>query len=165
MMSNESIHLFNKKTESEADKRKDSQTNTNEKSSNIVKGVLGACLWGLSNAISKICVQMLDNRVPHLQLNAWRFLISGCLISIYLISARTLSSIENNNIVSSGLYAILDVSLALVKYIPVVYIALATTEVFYITFMILTSLIIFGIIKRNKQELFNVSNIFSINSE
>ncbi len=156
-MNNELISLLERKSQTEKNERKDIEPD--KKCNATLKGIIGVSLWALSIAISKICVQILDHRVPHLQLNAWRFLISGGFMSIYLLRSKTLPWMAYDNIKPVGIYGVLDVFSALVKYIPVVYIALATTEVFYITCMILTSLFIFGILKRNTQELWHVSSI------
>ncbi len=91
-MDNELINLLERGDGKETD-----STNTKEtavKCNNTLKGIIGACFWGLSIAVSKICVQILDKRVPCLQLNAWRFLISGCVMCIYLTFIKTLPIIR-----------------------------------------------------------------------
>ncbi len=98
-METELINLLDRGDGKETDKTNPKETAV--KCNNTLKGIIGACFWGLSIAVSKICVQILDKRVPCLQLNAWRFLISGCVMSIYLTFIKTLPIIRQEGKVSA----------------------------------------------------------------
>ncbi len=95
-MLSESAKLIEKKSEKGSNESNDKRTA--QKYNNTLKGIIGACFWGLSIAISKICVQILDQRVPHLQLNAWRFFLSGCYMSVYLTTVKVVPTVKYDNL-------------------------------------------------------------------
>ncbi len=61
-------------------KNKDEEINQIEKineSKEIAKGIVAAALFAFVIALSRICVQALQEKIPHLQLNAMRCALPG----------------------------------------------------------------------------------------
>ena len=107
-----------------------------------------ACLARFLTAVSKICVQALQNRVPAFKLNAMRCTLPLCFWSLYFVFTRKLPKVELGNIKACGLWSMNMVVLILSSYISVVFLPLATVETVYIASNIVSSLVVFVLILR-----------------
>ena len=123
----------------------------------IAKGSLAAVIWALLNAVSKICVQALMEKVPHLELNTMRFVISGCFITLIFLIKGLNPKCEMKDFQALMTYCFNANVNTLAMYVPVVYVPLVTFEAFYIASNIISSFLIFGIILWNKSEWIQVN--------
>ncbi len=82
------------------------------------KGIICAFLWPLILATSRICVQALENKVEHLTLNGFRYLVPAIGFGIFLtISGQTLK-VKRENIKALVVYSIVLNLASLTTYIP-----------------------------------------------
>ena len=110
------------------------------KDSTKVKTVLGIILtflYGFLTAVSMICVQALDERIHHFQLNCLRFFLPLCSQGIYFTIKQKLPRIGKSIIKPTLCYCIVISFCALSTYIPAIYIPLATANTLYITASVL----------------------------
>ncbi len=105
-----------------------------------------ACFSRFLVAVSRICVQALEDRVPAFQLSAMRCGLPLCCWSLYLVLTRKLPRVEFGNIKACGLWSINQALTSITAYICVVFIPLATVETVCITSNIMLSLVTFGLI-------------------
>ncbi len=127
-----------------------------------IVGIVAAFIFIFLIAISKICVQALEDRIPPFELNAMRCFVPFCGWSLYFLIKWKSPKIEWINIKATALYSVNYVMGSLFSYIAVVYIPLATAETIYIFVSLLSSIIIFMVILRLDRGCFQVgiSSIF-----
>ncbi len=113
-----------------------------------ILGLIFVFLSVLLTALSKICVQALKAEVPHFFLNTLRCSTANIGIVIVLLYKRHIFWVGYMNIKPTALYSVSAALYGLSVYIPVVYIPLITTEACTNTTALLSSLIIFGLIKK-----------------
>ena len=138
------------------DNNEENKLHSNYQYVQIGKGSLAAVVWALLNAVSKICVQALEEKVPHLQLNTMRFIVSGCFITFIFVIQLKYPKFDMKDLRAVMTYCLNANVNTLAMYVPVVYIPLVTFEAFYIASNILSSFLIFGIILWNKSEWIQV---------
>ena len=108
------------------------------------------CLSRFLVAISKICVQALQDRVPAFQLNFYRCFLALCSWLFYLTLKRKWPRIESENIKACALWSFNQAIISISSYISVVYIALSAVETVYLSSNILSSLLVFVLILRRE---------------
>ncbi len=144
-------------------KNQENEGNRNEKCDShhnyiqIAKGSLAAVVWALLDAVSKICVQALQGKVPDLQLNTMRLAASVCFLTLFFVINLKCPKFEMKDFRAVITYCLNGNVNTLALYVPVVYIPLVTFEAFHIASNILSSFVIFGIILWNKSEWNQVS--------
>ena len=126
-----------------------------------VLGLVSVFIAVLLCASSKICVQALKADVPHFFLNALRCSTATTGMAVVLLYTRCLPTVDYTNLKPTVLYSICGTMYGLTVYISVVYIPLITQDVCLITASILSSLIIFGFIKKERVSVDQVSSTFS----
>ncbi len=120
-----------------------------EASYSVKEFLLLVALAGLSRllaAVSKICVQALQDRMLAFELNAFRCLLPFCGWAIYFTLKRKWPRIEPENIKACLLWSINQILQSVSAYICVVFIPLATSDTILITSNITSSLIVFVLI-------------------
>ncbi len=73
-----------------------------------LKGIICAFLWPLLLATSRICVQAMENKVEHLTLNGFRYLVSAIGFGIFLTATRQTLKVNTEDIKASALYSMID---------------------------------------------------------
>ena len=106
--------------------------------------------YTLLAATSKICVQMLEKAVPDFELNAIRCgLTMGCL-AVYFVGTKTWPIVNRKYWISVGLLCIFTNVCSLTLFIAVTLISLSSVESVLVTCQVITSLVIFTLINKEK---------------
>ncbi len=127
-----------------------------------ILGLIFAFLSVLLTALSKICVQALKTEVPHFFLNTLRCSVATIGIVIVLLCTKNVPRVKYVDFKPTALYCVSNNMYGLSCYIPIVYIPLVTTEACTITTALLSSLIIFGLIKKEEVRIDQVRVTFNI---
>ena len=145
---NELKPLLEEETEDKKDKRFRKET---------IIGLLFAFLSALLTALSKIFVQALKGDIPHFQLNTMRCLTAAIGMVFVFVYTRQMPRVEYSNLKSTILYSVPCTMYGLSLYIAVVYIPLVSAEACVIATNIFSSLIIFGLFKKEDTRIDQVS--------
>ena len=127
-----------------------------------IVGLLLAFLSVLMTALSKICVQALQSKVPHFFLNTLRCSTATSGMALVFLYGRCLPRVEYSNLKPTILYSISGTAYALAIYVSVVYIPLVSSEACFTTTGLLSSLIVFGLVKKEGVRIDQVSLIINM---
>ncbi len=120
-----------------------------------------AFMWRFLVAVSKICVQALQNRVPTFELNTIRcglmlcVMSCGlmlCVMSCYFLFKWKLPIVERENIKVTLLWSVNHISSSLVAFSSVIFLPLATAETISILSNIVSAILIYTIVMKYKAD-------------
>ena len=115
-----------------------------------VKGIAAMLAYTVFAATSRVCVQMLEKAVPDFELNAIRCAFTmGCL-AVYFVATKTWPIVNRDNWISVGLLCIFNNVCSLTLFIAVTLISLSSVESVLVTCQVITSLVIFKLINKEK---------------
>ncbi len=119
--------------------------------------VVMAFLWKFLAAVSKICVQALEGRVPAFELNAIRCFLMLCVWSLYFLFKRKLPKVERENIKATLLWSMNHIFTSLAAFTSVLFLPLATIETVTILSNILWTIFISVIVLKHEGDWSQVS--------
>ncbi len=117
-----------------------------------IKGIICAFLWPFLMATSKICVVALDNKIQHLTLNGFRYLVSGIGYGLYHVITQQNPNVkieDTKSLMILIIYGILLNLSTITAYVPVTYIPLTSVESVYMCSVLLTAALTFGFLVKS----------------
>ncbi len=124
-----------------------------------IVGMLLTFLSVLMVALSRICVQALQSKVPHFFLNTLRCSTATSGMALVFLYKRCLPRVDCKNLKPTILYSICGTLFALSIYISVVYIPLVSSEACFTTTVLLSSLLVFGLVEKEDIRIDQVSQL------
>ncbi len=109
-----------------------------------------AFIWRFLIAVSKICVQALQNRTPTFELNTIRCGVMLCVMSSYFLFKWKLPIVERENIKVTLLWSVNHILSSLVAFSTVIFLPLATAETISILSNIVSTILIYTIVMKYK---------------
>ena len=114
------------------------------------KGIAAMLAFTILAATSKICVQMLGKAVPDFELNAIRCGLTMVCMAVYFAVTKTWPIVNREHWISVGLLCIFNNMCTLTLFIAVTLISLSSVESVLVTCQVITSLMIFKLINKEK---------------
>ncbi len=127
---------------------------------NIGRVLAMAFLWRFVAAVSKICVQALQDRVPAFELNAMRCSLVLCAWTLYFLVKKGLPRIQVENIKAAVLWSVSHVLCSLTAFVSVIFIPIATAETLYIFSNIVLTVMIFVVLLKQDRSWSKVIYIY-----
>ena len=123
---------------------------------NKLKGIICALADAVCNAVSSTCVQLLERRIPDLELNTFRNAIPLVLYAIVFLLMRRWPVIERGKIGITLLYTVVTFVCATLFFIAVSLLPAATATTTFSTTFIVFGLFIFSLCWNEQITLSNV---------
>ena len=114
------------------------------------KGIAAMLGYVFFTSTSRVCVQMLEKAVPDFELNAIRCGFTLPCMGVYFAVKKIWPTVKRENWISVGLLCFFNNISSLALYISVTLIPLASSESCTVTFQIISSLVIFTIINKER---------------
>ena len=139
-VSKEETTLLKEENRNNTDKAKNDINRTN-----TVKGLTSALLWVLFMVVSTASVQLLEERIPHFELNTFRCATPLLISFIKMIVTRNWPVIEQKEIVSVSLYCLLSLTFSITMFVAATLLPLASVQSVMQTSNIASGIILFYI--------------------
>ena len=120
--------------------------NNNRLNLTSVKGLVAAFSVVILHAASATCVQLLQRRIPDLELNAFRCGIPLMFFSIGLIVTRRWPVVEKSEIGVTLLYSLVGSSCKMGEFVAVTFLPAATVSCLFSTSSIIFGLLLFALL-------------------
>ncbi len=118
-----------------------------------LKGLICAFLWPFLVASSKICVQALEEKIGHLTLNGFWYLISAIGYGLYHMITRQNPKVKRKDMKALVIYSIFLNLSSLAYYVPATSLPLATLESINACFLLLTAALCFGFLIKSLRKV------------